>query len=535
MSIELAKPVAAIPRLPTRRHRLASLEGQIARIEAKAKGQFFTPPPVANFMASMFRVFPRTIRILDPGAGIGVLSCAVCDRILRLRAPRTVEVHAYENDIALLDKLRAALTEAQTKLAASGHQMSFCIHAHDFVLMGPSTAASSGLFGMRRDPLFDIVVMNPPYLKTGRDSAHARAMSHIVHGQPNLYAFFMARGIEALRPGGQMVAITPRSFCNGPYFRRFRKWLLANTSIDRLHLFESRTAAFAESDVLQENIITHLTRANEQRQEITVTLGASTSLSEVTDSGKLSPSTVVGDPDGDAIIRVPTTEVESMVLAAMERWPGRFADSGLRISTGPVVRFRATRFLQRSHGERGSIPLLSVHNVQPFRTVWPSPKSNKDVRFRVTLESRRLLIAASNYALLRRFSAKEERRRLNASPLLRKTLAGSAFAIENHVNYIYHAQRSLTESETWGVVALLNSRLLDTYYRTVSGSTQVNAAEIRAMPFPGLDVVRAIGAQAMRLDHDDDRQIESLILDTLGINGSIRQSLLEIPDAAKAR
>jgi len=47
----------------------------------KERGQFFTPPEVATFMAELSanqRESPT--RILDPGAGLGILSCAVCER-----------------------------------------------------------------------------------------------------------------------------------------------------------------------------------------------------------------------------------------------------------------------------------------------------------------------------------------------------------------------------------------------------------------------------------------------------------------------
>ena len=103
--------------------------------------------------------------------------------------------------------------------------------------------------------------MNPPYFKVRKDSEHAKLMRCIVHGQPNIYAFFMALGARLLKEHGELVAITPRSFCNGLYFRGFRRWYFDRVALDHVHIFESRTETFKHSNVLQENIITKVHRS----------------------------------------------------------------------------------------------------------------------------------------------------------------------------------------------------------------------------------------------------------------------------------
>ena len=70
----------------------------------------------------------------------------------------------------------------------------------------------------------------------------------------NLYSAFLSIAIKLLSPGGELVAIVPRSFCNGPYFRPFRNLFLDNTAIHHLHVFERRDKAFKDGEVLQENL-----------------------------------------------------------------------------------------------------------------------------------------------------------------------------------------------------------------------------------------------------------------------------------------
>jgi adenine-specific DNA-methyltransferase len=90
------------------------------------------------------------------------------------------------------------------------------------------------------------------------------------------------------------------------------------------------------------------------------------------------------------------------------------------------------------------------------------------------------------------------------------------------LNYIYHAQRDLTEDETFGLAAMFNSTLLDRYFRTISGNTQVNATEIRSMNFPDLETLGRIG-QRIRLAPTES---DPIVLEELGVPGSLRNHLL---------
>jgi adenine-specific DNA-methyltransferase len=104
-----------------------------------------------------------------------------------------------------------------------------------------------------------------------------------------------------------------------------------------------------------------------------------------------------------------------------------------------------------------------------------------------------LLVADKNYILLRRFSAKEQARRLTAAPLIAGTLGSPWIGLENHVNYIHRPGGTLNQHEVYGLAALLNCRLLDIYFRVFNGNTQVSATELRALPLPPLDAIMEIG------------------------------------------
>ena len=56
---------------------------------------------------------------------------------------------------------------------------------------------------------------------------------------------------------------------------------------------------------------------------------------------------------------------------------------------------------------------------------------------------------------------------------------------------------TLTAEEIFGLAALLNSHLIDAWFRSTNGNTQVSATELRAMPLPPLEAIHAIGREAM--------------------------------------
>jgi hypothetical protein len=121
----------------------------------------------------------------------------------------------------------------------------------------------------------------------------------------NLYSAFVALALSLMKPGGQLVAIIPRSFCNGPYYRPFREYLLNRAALRHLHLFASRTTAFKDDDVLQENVIMRLECAGVQ-SNVTVSNSTDDSFSDLVTHEQPFDRIVFPD-DVDKFIHVPTS------------------------------------------------------------------------------------------------------------------------------------------------------------------------------------------------------------------------------------
>ena len=497
--------------------------GRMSDKHRKAYGLFLTPVQVAGFMGRRITATGRKIRVLDPAAGAGILCCAAVEALVaRQRKPHVIELVAYEVDDGLIAPLRAVLDHlARWCREHHGTTVRIRIEVADFILANADAMRPDGLFpAFSPVEAFDAVIANPPYFKIGKCDPRAAAVPDVIHGQPNIYALFMAVGAALLRAGGDFVFITPRSFASGPYFRRFRAVFFNMIRPTRVHVFGSRRDAFRRDEVLQENVILFGVRQarwheNNAHAPLAISSGPGVLELEHTGGRKLPARTVLNLASEDKVLRLPICNTDDEALARVDSWPTDLRGLGLNISTGPVVPFRAAHLVVREGTVPGRhAPLLWMNHVRAMRASWPLEQHKPEYIRRAGAEA--LLVPNKNYVLLRRFSAKEEARRLTAAPWLAADIAGADVGLENHLNYIYRPSGELSEDEAWGLAALYNSRLLDTWFRAVNGNTQVSATELRVMPLPSHEIIVALGRQVKHLTDPLDAldMLVSSVIDT---------------------
>ena len=326
-----------------------------ARTRQEELGQFLTARPVADFMASMFGPLPKTVRLLDAGAGAGSLTAAFVSRLcMENEGVHSIEVTLYELDSHILDELSETMRKCQHRCTEAGIRFTFTIHSADFI-QEISARLAGDLFGTA-PPAFDAAIANPPYRKISTDSAERRALRSVGVETSNLYTGFIALIQRLLVPGGQLVGITPRSFCNGPYFRPFRENFLSQLELRRLHVFESRQAAFRDDSVLQENIIFHAVKGRNQPDDILISSSSGEHGDDITET--IFPFAEIVHPhDAEKFIHIPSTASHATAKETMDGLRSSLASLGVTVSTGRVVDFRLKDAL-RKEPERGTVPLL---------------------------------------------------------------------------------------------------------------------------------------------------------------------------------
>lgn len=457
---------------------LLRAEQRTPRQRKSQLGQFMTPPSVTEFMASLFTLpAPGTIRLLDAGAGRGALMAAFVERV---QGNSPIRATAFEFDEQILPDLRTNLAE-----------LSESPNIQCKVIEGDFIEEAANRIRLGKGERYTHAILNPPYKKIGNDSKHRALLRSAGLETVNLYTGFVGLALELLEPGGELVAIIPRSFCNGPYYQPFRRFILRRAAIRHIHLFDARNKAFKADGVLQENIIIKLSHGAKPGA-VTVSTSTDASFADYAEKHHKFARIVFPD-DADEFIHIPTGDDEQVLERAS--FSNSLADLGLTVSTGPVVDFRLKEDLC-ADPEAGTVPLLYPGHFSGTGLIWPKPGFKKPNAIRDNMATRKWLYPNGFYAVVRRFSSKEERRRIVANVIDPSRLPADMIGIENHLN-VFHAKRQpIPEDLAHGLSAYLSATAVDTYFRRFNGHTQVNATDLRAMRYPSLNALVSLGRWA---------------------------------------
>lgn len=454
-------------------------------------GQFMTPPATARLMASLFRADQDDISLLDAGAGVGSLTAAfVAELCGRERKPKTIHATAYEVDKQLVDYLEDTLSQCDRACKDAGIDFRTDLLCRDFIDDGVAMIRR-GMFTSA--PAFNCAILNPPYKKIHSESGTRKMLREIGMETSNLYTGFLSVVLNLLAPGGELVAITPRSFCNGPYFTPFRRALLNTLALQKIHVFDSRQLAFKEDEVLQENVIFHGIKGSQT--ENNVAISSSTGPEDEFPIVRNVPYVEVVRPrDLEWFIHIVPDELGASIAEQFERLHWTLPQLDLAVSTGRVVDFRSEELL-RSLPDENTAPLIYPSNFADGFIEWPRRGIKKPQAIALSPSSEALLVPKGTYVLVKRFSAKEENRRIVAAIYDPSRIQAEEVGFENHLNYFHHNGGGLPKGLAKGLTAFLNSTLVDLFFRQFSGHTQVNAADLRKLRYPTRSQLDALASQ----------------------------------------
>ena len=428
---------------------------------------------------------PETLEILDAGGGSGILTGAVvaeiCGRPEHDR-PKRLSATVWEIDERLAGIIARTFLLCREVCRQAGIEFIGELRQGNFIIEGSSLIDGNSLFATGRNPLFDIAILNPPYRKLAGDSVERSRLRSVGIETSNLYSAFVWLSLKLLKDRGQLVAITPRSFMNGSYFRPFRQALHRDLAFRQVHVYETRNTAFASDEVLQENVIFHGIRGG-RRTEVRITTSAGPADSGIAER-IVDPDELIRPGDREHVLHLVSDETDARVAQVLQGLEYRLEDLGVLVSTGRVVSFRA-RGLLRARADEDTVPLIYPQHLVEGNVSWPLTSGNKANAIARKDERDDLYFPHGWYVLVKRFSAKEDRRRVMAAVYDPACTDSDFVAFDNKLNVLHRHSAGLSKGLARGLAAFLNGTAVDMYFRQFSGHTQVNAADLRSLRFSG--------------------------------------------------
>ena len=446
--------------------RNAHWASQTSSAKKKALGQVFTPIMLAKQLVGLI---PSTaIRsdekvIGDPGAGLGILSSCLAAHCYQ-QDPSPIEVLGFEIDERLKEDYQSAWAffREQARHPVNGRWLGdFTAHVEQVMTTGEWP-------GVDETPKF--IISNPPYQKLSSKSELATTLAKFNVKVPNQYAAFVVLASQWLQDDGHLLVVLPRSFCSGQYFRSFRRWLMANLSLEHAVLYRDRSCF---KNVLQETGLFYF-RKGSQRSRVRVTVAEDPDSKPEFDL--ILPSSEILSEEGWCFPRC----AEDVELIVRNRSREQTLSSmGLTLSTGKLE-------LNRLQGEFEATAIYSKDFSKEGEWTWAEHAKPRTV----PVSKRQLLALPENggYVVLKRITANQgiAPQRLLPAFLSRESVKQDVVTVDNHVQVLHRDWQPLSKEEGFKIIEFMRSEEAQAVIRAVSGTTQVNVGDLNQLRFPNL-------------------------------------------------
>ena len=462
-------------------------------------GRLFTKREQAALMARMAELPVRAeMRVLDPGAGTGILSAAAIEMLAKRGGVERILLTAYETDPVFLPMLKDNLERIRKK----------CWHDYKIRVVS-DVREEHYLLAPREDTLpgYDIVLCNPPRELMLKGSPEHRAFRRICSGDTDLAFLFAARVAEELAEGGVAVLLLPVVLASSAYLEKLRRYLFERTALIGIHLFLKKATSENRLDEARKNMILALRRTEERPEliKITTSYGESGDIENVM---HVDYPTVVRE-DGKSLLLLKSPD-EAKVLSLVARFPATLSSRGLRMRTGLTLESRYKELL-RDKPEKGTVPLIHPNSIQLGQISFPHP----GVKNQYILGTEPSILQRNrNMLFIKRVPAKSDKKALFCGAYLASQLPRDPrISTHNKLNYIdYEDGREMDFNMVFGLFVVLNSSLYGKYYAIVSKSKQINATEFAALPLPSQTALRAMGAKLSMTRNFSERICDELLL-----------------------
>ena len=491
----------------------AKLVREKSKTENIRLGRLFTKKESAKIMASAFSidVEKTSYTILDPGAGTGILTAAVIERICK-EAPscKQIFVTCYENNPAFADMLEDNLERIRKKCRHDFDVRLFASVYRENYLTESKNHYIVTFFDTVPDK-YDVIICSPPTELYEKDSPEALATGGVTQLKIGAPYLFLAQAAKQLEASGELTIMLPVSYASAASLTPLRLELANSLSLESLHLFVGKQKNLKRAVPLKKNFIVAYKNAPKcERVEISTSEDNGV---RITKLPSLAYDFIVDSESG--VLTLPKSVEDTMIVEHISKLPETLSSLGLKMSTGLIVDSKCEGMIF-SEPREGTVPLIRQNAIRNGIIAFPSKIPGQ---YLAPVKSS-LMQKNKNMIIIKRIPAKSDARFINSAIYLAAQMPKETYiSTHNKVNFIdtQNKDAEMCPRLVFGLFALLNSTIYDRYLSIVSKSKQINAKELKTLPLPSKNIIESIGVRLMSLRQTSVKACDQIVNPTLHI------------------
>lgn len=456
----------------------------------KTHSQIFTPQEIAKKMIDSIDIeflnSKSEITILEPAAGCGLLIFSIINHLLKNTNIKTIIIDAFENDINVYNILKVNMKNLKNKITSIYPiKLKINIYNDNFITF------NSKNWQNKKSYKYDLIISNPPYKKINQTSTESVLMKSIIFGQPNIYLLFIAMSLKLLKPNGQYVVLSPRNYLNGTYSYKLREYIFNNFSLTKIYYFDKRNIF---DSVNQEVIIsTFISSKSDNKIHISTSEGFNFELSfkDLIYNDKL------------LSIIIPRTSNDLALLKKLLAFNCTLESLNIKVSVGPIVQFRNLDDLSAENYNKNYAPLLIGRDIQENNIIlYNDRKKTRKTHNKSLKSNNRKLISNSNYLIVRKVTAKDDRKLITCAVLEKNYFNHAKLALDNNLLYFSNLDNSeMSLALCYGLYCFINSDQFQSLYYMINGTHTINVSDINSIKFPDINVLIELGNNIYNSNH----------------------------------
>ena len=493
--------------------------GKLVREKSKEAnvrlGRLFTKKASAALMADMITLDAKknAYTVLDPGAGTGILSASVIEKICK-ECPECKQIFltAYESDVEFYDMLVDNLERIRKKCRHDyGVRLYSTVYCENYLT--ESKKHYTVTFFDTVPDKYDIVICNPPTELVEKTSPEAQSVGGITQVKTSLAYLFLKLASEHTELDGQMVFTLPVTFATASALAPIRRELKERLKLTRVHLFVGKQKNQKRAVPLKGSFFVAYKNTEEKNPVAVTTSEGEPKAGAITVLSPLDYDFVVDSEDGS--LTLPKSTEDTKIVGYINTFPETLTSLGLKMSTGLVIDSRCDEMLF-TDSVPGTVPLIRPAAIMGGTVQFPLPIRKQYIAPKTT----NLVQKNKNMIMVKRVPSGSDDRFVNAGIYLASQLPAYRYiSTHNKINFIDTKDKhgEMSARLVFGLFALLNSTIYDRYISIVSKSKQINSKEMKNLRLPPRNIIENIGLRLMETRQTSVTVCDQIVNPTLHI------------------